>query len=239
MKRAYVWVVRAVARLLRSTGVMGLLDRWAAGSRTGLWVRSWFAIYDLEQMVRLGVPWWTFEAVDEVEAHLAERPGARVFEWGSGVSTCWLAQRSREVHAVEHDPEWAAAMAEHLRGHVQLHLVPPVPSEHPRVPSAKAGHSGLDFAAYVAAIDDVAGDFDLVVVDGRAREACVARAVDRLAPDGLLLLDNVDRQRYRDALSVLGDGVDVRWTRGRTPSLPYPTRTALVRRVVPRDDARR
>ena len=49
-----------------------------------------------------------------------------------------------------------------------------MPSADPSVPSGKEGHGGLDFAEYVASIDEVPGTFDLVVIDGRAREACLA-----------------------------------------------------------------
>ena len=40
--------------------------------------------------------------------------------------------------------------------------------------------------------------------------------------------DDVDPRRYRDAIASSPVGVDVEWTRGLTPALPYPTRTALV-----------
>lgn len=228
MKRLYVSAVRAVARLFELLGVMGLLDRWAARSRTGLWVRSWFAIYDLEQMVALGVPWWTFEAIDQVERHLSSRESAQVFEWGSGASTVWLAARAGSVLTVEHDAEWASGMRSRLPDHVRLLVVPPVGSTRPAVPSAKPGHEGLDFSDYVAAIDRSPDRYDLVVIDGRAREACLARALDHLAPGGLIVFDNVDRERYRDAIAAEGARLEVAWTRGRTPSLPYPTRTALI-----------
>ena len=89
MKSAYVSGVRAFRRGLAAIGVLGLLDRWAARSRTGLWLRSLLSIYDLEDLLRHDVPWWTFDASDRVAGFLAERPGARVFEWGSGASTVW------------------------------------------------------------------------------------------------------------------------------------------------------
>jgi len=41
----------------------------------------------------------------------------------------------------------------------------------------------------------------------------------------------VDRERYRDAIAAAPVAVEVEWTRGLTPALPYPTRTALVRRA--------
>jgi methyltransferase family protein len=232
MKTTYVSGVRALRRALAAIGLLGLLDRWALRSRTGLWLRSLLSIYDLEDLLRYDVPWWTFKAADRVADFLATRPDARVFEWGSGASTVWLSRRSGSVTSIEHDARWAEIVEPVLPTNAALHIVRPVPAvgQPGEELSGKAGFAGLDFADYVAAVDDTHGTFDLVVVDGRARNACFHRAVSRLAPGGVLVFDNVDRQRYREAISSSPVGVDVEWTRGLTPALPYPTRTALVRR---------
>ena len=103
MKTTYISGVRALRARLAATGVLGLLDRWAARSRTGLWFRSLLSIYDLEDLLPYDVPWWTFQASDQVEAVLAGQPEARVFEWGSGASTAWLSRRAGSVTSVEHD----------------------------------------------------------------------------------------------------------------------------------------
>jgi hypothetical protein len=227
VKRLYVRILHAIGALLRRVGVLGLLER--RSSRTATWLRSLFAIHDLDELARLDVPWWTFASRDEVAAFLAARPDARVFEWGSGASTLWLAARAGSVHSVEHDAGWAEALAPRLPSNVDLTVVAPAPTPRPVIGSAKPGHAGLEFASYVAAIEDVDGTFDVIVIDGRAREACLERAVGRLAPDGVIVFDNVDRQRYRDAIGALGARVEVRTTRGLTPALPYPTRTALLR----------
>jgi hypothetical protein len=231
MKTAYVAGTRALRRALAATGVLKLLDRWATRSRTGLWVRSLLSIYDLEDLLRYDVPWWTFKASDEAAAFLASRPDARVFEWGSGASTAWLARRAGSVTSVEHDPGWAGIMRPVLPDNAVVRLVDPVPANGrpDQELSRKPGFEGLDFAAYVAAVDETDGLFDLIVVDGRARGACFRHAITRLAPDGVLVFDNVDRQRYRDAIAASPVPVEVEWTRGLTPALPYPTRTALVR----------
>ncbi len=230
MRSAYVSVVRAARSVLAAGGLLRLLDAWARRSRAGRWVRSLLAIYDVRDLVALDTPWWTFESADLVAAHLAERPGARVFEWGSGASTAWLSRRAGEVVAVEHDAEWADQVRPLTGPGARVLTVPPAPaSPASTARSRKPGFEDLDFGAYVAAVDDQDGVFDLVVIDGRAREACLARAVRHLAEDGLIVFDNVDRRRYRDAIAAQ-PGIEVRWTRGLTPSLPYPTRTALIRR---------
>jgi hypothetical protein len=231
MKTTYVTGIRALRRLLAALGVLALLDRWAARSRAGLWVRSLFSIYDLEDLLPYDVPWWTFKAADEVTAFLEARPDARVFEWGSGASTAWLSRRAGSVTSVEHDSGWADLVRPVLPRNASVRVVEPVPAtgRPGEQLSQKSGFEGLDFDAYVAAVDDTDERFDLVVVDGRARTSCFRRAVTRLAPGGVLVFDNVDRRRYRDAIAASPVPVDVTWTRGLTPALPYPTRTALVR----------
>lgn len=231
MKAAYVAGVRALRKALATIGVLGLLDRWAARSRTGLWIRSLFSIYDLADLLPYDVPWWTFKASDEVAAYLKEHPDARVFEWGSGASTAWLSRRAGSVTSVEHDAAWAEIVRPVLPANATVNVVEPKPAGggSGEELSEKPGFEGLDFADYVHAVDGTEGTFDLIVVDGRARGACFRGAIARLAPGGVLVFDNVDRQRYRDAIEASTVPVDVEWTRGLTPALPYPTRTALVR----------
>jgi hypothetical protein len=231
MKSGYVTAVRMLRRALAAIGLLALLDRWAARSRTGLWVRSLLSIYDLEDLLPYDVPWWTFKAGDEVAAFLASRPGARVFEWGSGASTAWLSRRAGSVTSVEHDAAWADLVQPVLPANAEVRVVAPTPAtgRAGEELSLKPGFEGLDFADYVGAVDGTEGRYDLVVVDGRARGACFRRAITRLAPDGVLVFDNVDRERYREAIAASPVPVDVAWTRGLTPALPYPTRTALVR----------
>jgi hypothetical protein len=232
-KSAYVSAARAARSGLRSAGALPALDRWAERSRAGTWARSLLSIYDVPELAALDVPWWTFDAAALVDAFLAGRRQARVFEWGSGASTLWLARRSASVVAVEHDPLWAAEVRSLLPGSaaVDLRTVPAAPARGVpgEVRSQKPGATQLDFRAYVDIIDEVGGTFDVIVVDGRAREECLLRAMPHLAVDGLLVLDNVERRRYRDALRSLTPAPAVQWTRGLTPGLPYPTGTALIR----------
>jgi len=193
------------------------------------WARSLVAVYDVHEMVGLDVPWWTYSAIDNVEEWLADRPRpVRAFEYGSGASTFWLARRVDEVHSVEHHRGFADSIAEPLAaaGNVHLRVVEPSPSAHPAIPSAKEGQRRLDFAAYVAALDDVGGRFDLVVIDGRARTACLARALPHLAPNGLVVFDNSRRSRYRPAIETCR--LSELRLRGLTPTLPYPEQTSLL-----------
>ena len=228
LEDAYVAGWRAARSGAVRTGLLAWLE--ARGGHVAGHVRSLFAIHDVADRVDLDLAWWTYDAVAAVDEHLAARGGeARVFEYGAGASTAWLARRSGSVTSVEHDAGFAEFLAPLLTAYpnTTLRLVPAAPSQRPAVGSRRRGHAGLDFSDYVTAIDAVEGEFDLVVVDGRARVACVRAALPRLAPDGVVLLDNADRDEYA---TVVGDpSLQVRVLRGATPCLPYPTSTALLR----------
>ena len=153
-KRAYVGAVRLVAVPVRWCGLMGALER--RGGLGARWARSLFAIHDLDDMIRLDLPWWTFSAIAEVEAHLAAHPGARVFEYGSGASTIWLARRAGAVISVEHDTGWYRHVSDHVASFAHVHLVhrPPVPAcpGGTAFGSSKGAARGMDFRDYVTEI---------------------------------------------------------------------------------------
>lgn len=228
-KRLYTGSMRGARRVLVRGGVEGqappLEQRWRH------WAYSLSLVHDSQAMADLDVPWWTYRAIAQVDDWLRSRHvPARVFEYGSGASTVWLARRVAEVHSVEHDADFARLMAGALAGHphATVRVVEGVHCAAPATPSAKEGYGGLDFTSYVGAIDDVPGSFDLVVIDGRARSACLQAAVSRLAEDGLIVFDNSRRRRYR--ASIERAGLDETALRGLTPTLPYPEQTSLLTR---------
>jgi len=223
--------MRAGRRAAQWTGILGWLER--RRSRHALWIRSQFSIYDSADLAKLDLPWWTFRAIDEVEGYLGSKGGrARVFEYGAGASTIWLAKRCAEVYTVEHDAQFAASMQSHFALHrnVRVAVVPDTAAAGlaDEARSRRTGFENRAFGDYVRAIDAVPGMFDLVVVDGRARNACFKRAMERLAPDGVILFDNSDRSEYRAAL--LSSGLHERIFRGAAPALPIPSQTSLLTR---------
>jgi hypothetical protein len=227
-KTAYAAGARQAGRALSKAGVLGN-DAPDRDRRWRHWAYSLTKVHDSLAIAELDVPWWTYRAIDVVDAWLAAHPHPiRVFEYGSGASTLWLARRADEVHSVEHH----ASFAEHIRPtlarypNIDFHVVEAVKSSTPAVPSAKEGHAGLDFADYVATIDKVGGSFDLIVIDGRAREACLTAALPRLAADGIIVYDNSRRARYERAIAAAG--VHERRLRGLTPTLPYPDQTSVL-----------
>jgi hypothetical protein len=227
-KIAYAAAARQAGRALTRMRLLSA-DAPPRAHRVRHWAYSLTKVHDSLAIARLDVPWWTYRAIDVVEAWFAARPHPiRVFEYGSGASTLWLARRADEVHSVEHH----AGFAEHIRPalekrpNIDFHIVESVQSSSPAVPSAKEGNARRDFSDYVATIDKVGGTFDLIVIDGRAREACLVAALPRLAEDGIIVYDNSWRARYRRAIAA--SGVRERKLWGLTPTLPYPDQTSVL-----------
>lgn len=140
------------------------------------------------------LPWLTFPAIRWLQARC--QPQWRVFEWGSGASTLFFSRRGCRVVSVEHDHDWYHRVTAKLEGYpqAQVHHVPP---------TGDAGRPDA-FQRYAAAIDRFpSGHFDLVLVDGRARLACLEHALSKVAPTGVLVLDDSQRSDYSSATRLV------------------------------------
>ncbi len=228
LKNAYAAAARGAGDVLSRVGILNDTPP-PRDRRARHWAYSLTCAYDSLAIAELDVPWWTYRAIDFVDDWISacSRP-ISAFEWGSGASTLWLARRVDEVYSVEHDRGFADRIGPRLALQPNIHyrVVEPVVSDKPAVPSAKGGNQGLDFARYVAAIEDMPGPFAIIVIDGRAREACLHAAIPHLLPGGLIVFDNTQRRRYRRAIAA--EPVTERPLRGLTPTLPYPDQTSTI-----------
>jgi Methyltransferase domain len=234
LRGAYVSGARATRSVAARSGLLDRLDRsYRTNPRSvGGHVRTLFAIHDVDDLVNLDIPWWTYGAIDTVERRLSELQGnARVFEYGSGASTVWLGNRSKQVLSVEHHAGFAQVMRRvvaqtGLTDRVELLEVAAETSANPITRSGRKGENHVDYTAYAHSIQQVGGLFDLVVVDGRARVACCLASLPYLAPGGLIVFDDAQRPRYQEGIKR--SGLPVRRIWGWVPSLPYPRQTALL-----------
>jgi hypothetical protein len=228
IRGAYVTGVKTVRKAADKAGLLSRLER--SDSPKVRHLRTLFSIFDAGDLAKMDLAWWSYPAMRRVEEFLGDRPGARVFEYGAGASTMWLAKRAGQVDSVEHDTQWVEFVREMLGDTpgVRLHAVPPTAAtEDTVVRSGRVGHTDLDFADYVSTIEQVGGPFDLIVVDGRARVDAFRRCLDHLAEDGVVVFDNIKRKRYWDVMSAL-PGIRIELLKGGTPTLPYPTTTGLI-----------
>lgn len=131
--------------------------------------------------------------------------GSLVFEYGSGGSTLFLARLGARVVSVEHDKKWSDIVRQRLESEgfdqVDYRSIPPEKSDVPGYNSPVRGFEGMSFQKYVHTIDAFPdGHFDIVIVDGRARNDCVRVALPKVRKGGYLLLDNSERDRYLPAV---------------------------------------
>lgn len=128
------------------------------------------------------IPWYTYPAIeyfDQIDAQ-----GLRVFEYGSGNSSLYWARKGADVWSVEHDAAWWESMS-----------------------TRSAQLKGLllrqSADVYARTIDEVGGEFDIIVVDGAWRNECAMAAFSHLRPGGMVILDNSDW--YTDVSDCLKD----------------------------------
>jgi hypothetical protein len=154
----------------------------------------------------------TLEAVESLDRHLTR--SMDLFEWGSGGSTVFFAERVRTVRTIEHDPSWGTRVRDEMGtrriSNVDLEVIAPVeignPGAKEPILDNRPEYTGLDFRAYVEAIERWSdSSLDVVIVDGRCRPDCIRYATPKVKPTGLLVVDNSERAAYREALSTVAD----------------------------------
>lgn len=159
-------------------------------------------------------PWITFPAVEFLKDILSK--DNKVFEYGCGYSTLFYNRLVGEVVSVEHDPEWVNEVKNHLptatiylaQENAPVHpdaeiIVNDFITTFPQVRTELREHDfihGLmnnEFAGYASVLYNYPkGYFDVIVLDGMARSLTGMMAIERIADNGMIILDNSDRWHY-------------------------------------------
>ena len=136
-----------------------------------------------------------------------ERAG-RYFEFGSGGSTVWACQVGLTAHGVESDAAWVKGLKQRLGDACQVHAEDIGPTKEWGLPASEAARHR--FPAYSEAIHRHDQAFDLILVDGRFRVACVLNAIrhtlnvsDRPGDTRLFIHDFWNRPHYHAVLEFL------------------------------------
>lgn len=118
------------------------------------------------------LPWFTYPAIEYLkQLNFSDK---RVFEYGAGNSSLFWAARAREVVAVESDRQWFDRISGACPANLLLGLQ-------------------TDKESYVTSIAGQEGKFDVIVIDGKWRNACMAFCDAYLNINGLIIVDNSDR----------------------------------------------
>lgn len=146
------------------------------------WLRSYREQRCIDKEGR-PLPWYTYSAIHFLQQRL--RAGMSVFEYGCGNSTLWYAQRVARVDSVDNDPVWAE-----------------------RINALCPDNAGVFCASgtgepYVQHVGASGRRYDLVAIDGRNRVACAGCAVKHLTPQGVIVFDDAQRERYQPGFDFL------------------------------------
>jgi len=132
------------------------------------------------------LPWVTYPFIAFMQSRLNNT--LTLFEFGSGNSTYWYADKVKTVTSVEHDVEWYEKIKPHLPQNVDLRF-------------CYLQYNG----AYSQYLLNTQVRYDIIIVDGRDRVNCCKNSINALSQFGVLVLDDSDRDEYKEAHTYLQD----------------------------------
>jgi predicted O-methyltransferase YrrM len=143
-------------------------------------------------------PWMRFRELEVLQELLTALAPSRCLEWGSGYSTLYFPTflpSDGTWLSIEHTREWH----EQIAGQVTRAGVEPVcvPPNHEPWTDAHSDGSYDDLRDYVDYPSD-RGPFDFILVDGRARVACMERAHELVTDEGVVVLHDANRVYYHE-----------------------------------------
>ncbi|RDB03902.1 FkbM family methyltransferase [Runella aurantiaca] len=171
---------------------------------------GWFRSFHTKRSVDAAgnpLPWCTYPFIAFIQPRLKNH--FDVFEYGSGNSTRWYAAQVQSVQAVENDEEWVKEVGRQLP------------------PNAEVTYRALG-EKYVSAVQISGKKYQIIVVDGRKRVDCMRFSVDFLTADGVLILDNSERESYAEVKGFMR-ALGFRWIDfyGMAPIVSHLTCTTI------------
>ena len=155
------------------------------------------------------IPWLSYTAIDFLSERLQKH--FVVFEYGSGGSTLWLAQRVKKLISIEHDQQWYEELREQVPGNVTYIYQ-----------KLRRGY------AYCQRVRRYKTLYHVIFIDGRDRVRCAINSYRNLLPDGVIVWDNTDRRRYREGIHFLrAHGLSQLKLNGIGPVDPRDTQTSI------------
>lgn len=130
------------------------------------------------------LPWVTYGFMDFISDRL--NTTMDIFEFGSGNSTLWYASKVNTVTSVEHDNIWFEKIKEIMPRNVNINY-------------EKLLYNG-EYSRFTNALDR---KFDIVIVDGRDRVNCIKNAINTIKENGVIVLDDSERQQYKKGIDFL------------------------------------
>jgi hypothetical protein len=118
------------------------------------------------------LPWITYPAIEYLSS--LDLSDKKIFEWGCGNGSRFFATRAKKVVSVERNLEWAEKISSYRHSNLEIVVEP-------------------DLVKNVEVIAHrPEAPFDVVIIDDELRDKCCEIAIDFLAENGLIIVDNTD-----------------------------------------------
>jgi hypothetical protein len=181
--------------------------------------------YKLFKYIHPETPWTSQASI--VAFDKIVKPTMVGFEYGSGYSTTFFSSRLKHLTSVEHDKDWYTLVANKLKrkkiDNVSYHLIPMYKGNLDKKYTFYEDYNLTeedftirkeyhDYFSFISTFPN--NHFDFIIVDGRARVECCLNAIPKLKANGLFVLDNSDRERYKPVFKVLTKWKSITTTTG-------------------------
>lgn len=150
------------------------------------------------------LPWYTYDAILWVKKYI--KTHKKVFEYGSGNSTLFYVYNKVNIYAVEHNKEWYKQFKKMvIKNKFNPKVIKNIYLKKPIVNKNKLNiNKELDYSSYVSTLNKFPdGYFDLIIIDGRARNDCINLALRKIKKGGYIMFDNSELKQYSYAMIQL------------------------------------
>jgi len=152
---------------------------------------GWFESFKSNRSIdknRRPIPWFAYPFIDFLSPRLTK--DLVLFEFGSGSSSSFFAERVKQVISIEHNKEWFEIVNKTKPNNVKLILTD--------------SDSVDDYLNYLTKLNE---KVDVIIVDGLHRNECLINALEKLSENGVIILDDSERSEYKKGIeSVIGRG---------------------------------
>jgi hypothetical protein len=157
------------------------------GSSGYLYETGWIQAFNEQLPIdKVGnpLPWVTYSFIDFIFCRLNKQ--MNIFEYGSGNSTLWYAKHVNSVVSVEHDKLWFEKIKNTMPTNVNIYYEKLI--------------YGKKYSTFSK---NIGRKFDIVIVDGRDRVNCLKSAVSSITNNGVIILDDSERENYKEGIDFL------------------------------------
>lgn len=152
------------------------------------WLKSLFS-GKAEDVFGKPLPWLTLPFINyflTLENLKKRFKNSSVFEYGAGQSTLFFSKYFKHVDSVEHDLDWYNYVSDKMPKNVSII-------------HRELSKNGV----YARSVKETGRKYDVIIVDGRDRVNCLKYSLDSLKKDGIIILDNSERTKYRQGIKFI------------------------------------